>query len=84
MSIRNNLQDKNGNELCRGFLLQRIDRDAGEILETRFAKLNDGSMLASQERKCSNEFNPRGTIWSPIATLPEGVEFIGYYHVPKH
>lgn len=80
------VKDRAGNELCRGFLATRIDRDAGQILERRFARLNDGTILVSAEVKAPcDEFNKPGVTWetwTADSEMPIGLEFIGYYPVP--
>lgn len=77
------LKDTSGRELCRGFLSSRVNQVTKQIVETRFAKLNDGSVLMSDERLISSDFNPAGSIWVKIDAMPDSAEFIGNYHVPK-
>lgn len=75
------LFDRNGKELCRGFITVRY---AGiDILETRYAKLNNGTILRSNESKTKDAFSYSGESWEVIEELPWNAEFIGNYHVPK-
>lgn len=81
----------NTKQLCKGFLATRIDREAGEIKETRYAKLPDGSVLKSDESRRSDDFE-KGHVFRKTSMTGEDItamvaageiEFIGNYPIPK-
>ena len=69
--------------LCKGFSTTRIDYDAGEIIETLYALLADGTVLKTGEHKRTNEFCRKGRRWYVSESVPSEAEFIGNYPIPS-
>jgi hypothetical protein len=69
--------------ICKGFSTSRIDYDKSEILEVLYAKLDDGTVLVTNEHKRTNEFDAKGRRWFVGEGVPEVAEFIGHYPVPS-
>lgn len=73
--------------LCKGFLTTRIDYDNQQILETLYALLEDGTVLATNEHKRGNTFLNEDYQWHVSKAdwywLKDSAEFIGNYPIPS-
>ena len=71
-------------QMTKGFVTTRIDYANNQIMETKFAMLDDGSVLVSEECKFSHIFNHNdwkltNLDFAQIKLL--GAEFIGCYKI---